>query len=228
MSDINLTDNLFQRDVNLEDSVNLKGKTKQESGSSFTRPHIDADRVARPTVGQQLEQTFGMGAVQAERRSEPPMPPQQPVVKAKPSATSARQPAFERRRPAPVAPRAPAQEAADRLVRGVNDDGAEESSPPVVYSERRVIDEKGNSLGRVSDVIFEGTDSKPTWMVVKPGVFRAARYVPVRGSYATVTDKLVVPFDQRTISSSPKAKGTHVLTSRERALLTQHYKLDLD
>ena len=206
--------------------INLTETTKRGSGSGFDRPHIDADRVGRPTVGQQLEQTFGTGAVDAERRSEPPMPPQPPVVRAQTATSGARQPAFERRQPASATPRDATKQPA--VVLGVDDDGAGDAEPPIVYSERRVIDEKGNSLGRVSDVIFEGTDSKPTWMVVKPGVFRAARYVPVRGSYATVTDKLVVPFDQRTISSSPKAKGTHVLTSRERSLLTQHYKLDLD
>ncbi len=119
----------------------------------------------------------------------------------------------------------PKFEPAKRAAPDELDTDTHEADLPIVYSERRVIDTNGNSLGKVRDVLFEGTDAKPTWLVVKKGPFRAARYVPVRGSYATVTNKLVVPFDQRMIGSAPKASGTHVLTSNERSLLAQHYGL---
>lgn len=205
-------------DINLTDQPNQAGR------NGVDRPHIRAERADRPTVGQQLEQSFGMGAVQTEeRRVQPPLPPQPPLGRAQ-QASTARQPQFEPKQPVQHAKRR--ADPAPMPAPGAG--GAIDAEPPIVYSERRVIDDKGNALGRVSDVIFEGTDPKPTWMVVKPGLFRAARYVPVRGSYATVTNKLVVPFSQRAISSSPRASGSHVLTSRERALLSQHYKLDVD
>lgn len=196
--------------------INLTDQVKQDEQPGLQQPRIDADRVGRPTVGEQLERSFGSGATQTRKRQpeqresnaqlpQPPLPPR-----------TARQPLFEPAEPTEPKPA------------GDLDGFVADSELPIVYSERRVIDTNGNSLGRVRDVLFEGTDAKPTWLVVKKSPFRAARYVPVRGSYATVTDKLVVPFDQRTITSSPKATGTHVLTSNERALLAQHYGLGAD
>lgn len=111
------------------------------------------------------------------------------------------------------------------LAYRLDESPADPAGTPIVYSDRRVIDEHGQQIGRVSDVVFEGSSAKPAWMVLKLGPLRGCRYVPAHGSYATVTDKLVVPFDRRTIAASPKAKGSHVLSAKERSLLIQHYHL---
>lgn len=93
------------------------------------------------------------------------------------------------------------------------------------FTGSEVLDEQGQSIGRVRDVVYEGSTSTPTWMVVKPGRLRAEHYVPVRGSYRTVSDKVVIPFDRHQVKSAPKANGDHVLTNEERAILAQHYHL---
>lgn len=95
----------------------------------------------------------------------------------------------------------------------------------VIYSDRQVVDEQGQTVGKVQDVLFEGASDSPTWLVVKPGFLRSAHYVPVRGSYTTVTEKVVVPFNRETIRRAPKANSDHVLTSEARAELAQHYAL---
>ncbi len=99
------------------------------------------------------------------------------------------------------------------------------SSDVVIYSDRQVVDEQGQAVGKVQDVLFEGAGDSPTWLVVKPGFLRSAHYVPVRGSYTTVTEKVVVPFNRETIRRAPKANNDHVLTSEARARLAQHYAL---
>lgn len=90
----------------------------------------------------------------------------------------------------------------------------------------KLQDEHGTPLGAVSDVIYEGATSEPTWLVVKPGLLRAEHYVPARGAYQTDDRRLVVPFTADQVKSAPKAKGDHVLNNEVRSLLAQHYHLD--
>lgn len=89
----------------------------------------------------------------------------------------------------------------------------------------QVIDPKGQPVGKVKDVVYDGSDNAPTWLVVKPGLLQAEHYVPVRGAYRTDTDNVVVPFDRQMVKSAPKAASDHVVTSEQRALLVQHYHL---
>lgn len=93
------------------------------------------------------------------------------------------------------------------------------------FTGSKVLDPKGQPIGKVSDVVFDGTTAVPTWMVVKPGLFQAEHFVPVRGSYRTEADRVVVPFDRQHVKAAPKAAGDHVITSEKRALLAQHYHL---
>ena len=59
----------------------------------------------------------------------------------------------------------------------------------------------------------------PNWLVVDPGLLRAAHYVPIDGSYVTGTGQVVVPWDKRWIKSAPKANGDHLLTDAQIARL---------
>lgn len=93
------------------------------------------------------------------------------------------------------------------------------------FTGSQVLDPNGQPLGTVSDVVYDGPNASPTWMVVKQGLFRAEHFVPVRGSYRTETDRVVVPFDRQQVKAAPKATGDHVVTSQKRALLVQHYHL---
>lgn len=102
----------------------------------------------------------------------------------------------------------------------------------MAYIDHDVIDETGERIGTVTDVLYEdppvgavgaNEPAQPTWLVVDPGLLRAAHYVPVAGSYRTERGDVVVPWNKEWIRSSLKAKGDHLLTDDDRSLLAQHY-----
>ena len=90
----------------------------------------------------------------------------------------------------------------------------------------RLLDEHGTAIGDVRDVIYEGAEDEPTWLVVKPGLLRAEHYVPARGAYQTDDHRVVVPFTADRVKSAPKAKRDHVLSHELRVQLTEHYHLE--
>lgn len=97
------------------------------------------------------------------------------------------------------------------------------------YTGHDVVDEHGDGIGRVVDVIYTDPTTSddgsmvPNWLVVDPGPLRAAHYVPISGSYVTESGQVVVPWDKRWVKSAPKANGDHLLTNDQIAELEQHY-----
>lgn len=106
-----------------------------------------------------------------------------------------------------------------------------DSTEQAVYTGHDVIDEQGNKLGKVTDVIYDDTAEtvdetrRPSWLVVDPGMLRAAHYVPVAGSYRTADGTIVTPWDKDWVKAALKAGHDHVLTREERDELTAHYAL---
>ena len=98
-------------------------------------------------------------------------------------------------------------------------------SNDVNFTGATLLDEQREKIGDVRDVIYEGADQTPTWLVVKPGLLRAEHFVPSQGAYRTENDELVVPYTAEQVKSSPKAKGAHALNEHDRALLGEHYHL---
>jgi hypothetical protein len=106
-----------------------------------------------------------------------------------------------------------------------------------VYTGHDVIDEQGNTVGRVTDVIYDDADvgppldadgmagRQPTWLVVDPGLLRAAHYMPVAGSYRTADGTIVTPWDKDWVKSATKASSDHILTREQRDDLMSHYAL---
>jgi sporulation protein YlmC with PRC-barrel domain len=94
------------------------------------------------------------------------------------------------------------------------------------YIGSTVIDNCGNSIGRVRDVLFDTASNRPTWLVVKPGLMRSEHYVPTRGAYRTADEDVVVPYNRDYITSSPKAGHDHVMSTHERMQLAQYFGLD--
>lgn len=86
-----------------------------------------------------------------------------------------------------------------------------------------VLDEKGASVGFVSDVIHDNGDSEPTWFVVDCGWMRAEHYVPAKGSFVTTKGDLIIPFRKKWVRAAPKANDGHVLTSEIRRQLAIYY-----
>ena len=86
-----------------------------------------------------------------------------------------------------------------------------------------VLDEKGASVGFVSDVIYDNGDDAPTWYVVDCGWMRSEHYVPVEGSFVTSKGDVILPFQKRWVRAAPKAADGHVLTSALRRDLAIYY-----
>ncbi len=105
----------------------------------------------------------------------------------------------------------------------------EHGDPRPTYTGHHVLDERGDDIGRVVDVIYTDPTTSddgsmtPNWLVVDPGLLRAAHYVPIDGSYLTGTGQVVVPWDKRWVKSAPKATGDHLLTEHQITELEQHY-----
>lgn len=91
------------------------------------------------------------------------------------------------------------------------------------YAGLSVLDEKGASVGFISDVLFDNGGSDPSWFVVDCGWLRAEHYVPADGSYVTSKGQLIIPFQKRWVRAAPKAAEGHVLTSALRRQLSIHY-----
>jgi hypothetical protein len=105
-----------------------------------------------------------------------------------------------------------------------------------VYTGHDVIDEQGNQIGRVTDVLYDDDGGpvdasapegvrRPSWLVVDPGLLRAAHYVPVAGSYRTAEGTIVTPWDKDWVKAALKASHDHILTRDEREELLAHYAL---
>jgi uncharacterized protein YrrD len=93
------------------------------------------------------------------------------------------------------------------------------------YNGRDVIDPAGERVGKVTDVIFDGADLEPAWLVVDPGLFKAERYVPVEGAATQDHRRLTIPYDLETVRSGPKVTRDHTLSSLTRSVLRDHYHL---
>lgn len=101
------------------------------------------------------------------------------------------------------------------------------------YTGHDVIDERGDRIGQITDVIYDDPTAdvigdplispKPIWLVVDPGLLRAAHYVPVAGSSRSVNGDVVVPWDKEWVKSAPKARGDHLLSRLDLHDLAQHY-----
>jgi sporulation protein YlmC with PRC-barrel domain len=99
------------------------------------------------------------------------------------------------------------------------------ASPPDGYNGKDVIDPAGERIGKVTDVIFDSADLEPAWLVVNPGLFKAERYVPVKGASAQDDRRLTIPYDLETVQAGPKAARDHTMSSVTRSVLRDHYHL---
>lgn len=94
------------------------------------------------------------------------------------------------------------------------------------YVGSTVLDRQGEPVGTVKDVVFEEADMTPSWLVVKPGLFRSPHYVPARNTYRTAGEDVVIPYDRDVVRSAPKAPDKdHVISHENRDELLRHYGL---
>lgn len=95
--------------------------------------------------------------------------------------------------------------------------------PSESYTGHDVIGSDGESIGKVTDVIYDDGSNDPAWLVVKSGLLRSEHYAPVEGSYTTDDGSIVVPFDKQWVKAAPTATGAHVMDSTLQHELTGHY-----
>ena len=86
-----------------------------------------------------------------------------------------------------------------------------------------MLDEKGASVGLVSDVIYDNSDDVPTWYVVDCGWMRSEHYVPAKGSFVTSKGDVILPFQKRWVLAAPKAAEGQVMTSAVRRHVAIYY-----
>ena len=96
------------------------------------------------------------------------------------------------------------------------------------YTGHDVIGPHGETIGKVTDVIYENGAGAPAWLVVNPGILQAEHYAPVEGSYTTDEGHIVLPFDKKWVKDAPKATGDHVVDGQLQQELVDHYGSPLD
>jgi sporulation protein YlmC with PRC-barrel domain len=88
-----------------------------------------------------------------------------------------------------------------------------------------VLDERGLSLGTVTDIVDSPHDGHPEFLIVDPGPLRPAHYVPIARSYHTSDGKIVVPWDKHWVKTTPRVTGDHMPTGHDREELLRHYSV---
>jgi hypothetical protein len=101
---------------------------------------------------------------------------------------------------------------------------AERQAADAAYRGHRVVDDHHRPIGKVTDVIYDEAGIAK-WAVVSPGVFRAEHFLPLDNTYLSLEGNLVVRFDRRTVSRSPKAERDHVLSPITERALEHYYQL---
>lgn len=94
---------------------------------------------------------------------------------------------------------------------------------PVVYHDAEVVDEHGEHIGSITDVIYDDLSDSPQWLTVHLGLLSSLHYVPVANSYKAENGGIVVPYDKTFVKHAPKANKDHVLTSAMKAELNTYY-----
>lgn len=93
------------------------------------------------------------------------------------------------------------------------------------FNHHPVIDPHGKKVGTVVDLISDRHTLEPQWLVVDPGVLRAAHYVPVEGAYHSAAGDVVIPFERSIVMRAPRATRDHVVTSDIEREIIEYYNM---
>jgi hypothetical protein len=99
------------------------------------------------------------------------------------------------------------------------------SEPTPLFTDHALLDQQGNKVGAVVDVVSDPSTLEPRWFVVDFGTFKANHYVPVLGSYQTADGDIVVPYDAESVKQAPKAHRDHIVTPELEHEIREHYGL---
>jgi len=93
--------------------------------------------------------------------------------------------------------------------------------PTYSFGKPVVSAENGDKIGKLVDVRSDDLSLAPQWLVVDPGPFRAAHYVPAEKAYQSADGSVVVPFSKAVVKQSPVAEK--VLTPQVATRLREYY-----
>lgn len=94
------------------------------------------------------------------------------------------------------------------------------------FTGHTVVDERGDVIGKVSDVVYGGaTGQAPKWLVVDVGLLGVSHYAPAERATLTETGEIVAAFDKRQVKSAPKAHRDHIVTNELEDEISRHYEL---
>ena len=94
---------------------------------------------------------------------------------------------------------------------------------PISYMGLTARDEHGETIGSITDVVYDDATNQPEWLVVNTGTLRADRFVPVNGAYTTEDGNLVLAFTKQMVKEAPKATDDHVIAHDVEQELREYY-----
>ena len=81
------------------------------------------------------------------------------------------------------------------------------------YSGHQVLDESGDAIGTITDVVFEDGSTTTAWFIVDPGWLRSNRFVPADGAHQSPNGDVIVTYNKRWVTTP----GRNVTSSDPRA-----------
>lgn len=113
-----------------------------------------------------------------------------------------------------------------------HDDATYDDVIHVDHVGRTVVDEHQHVIGIVVDVVYDNdmpgagaSGEQAAWLVVDPGMFRAAHWMPAAGTYRSADGRIVTPWDRALVRRAPKANDAHVMTPGLAHELERHYEV---
>jgi hypothetical protein len=98
----------------------------------------------------------------------------------------------------------------------------------VIVPGQPLVDNEGNGIGKITDVISDPATLRSEWVVVRTGRFGGEHLVPANALRASADGSLTAPFTADQVKAAPRAKD-HAAPSRpERESLYGHYGLAPD
>jgi hypothetical protein len=101
-----------------------------------------------------------------------------------------------------------------------------EEPPTMGLTDREVVDDHLQRIGKVTDVIYDPSIvGRARWATVKTGALGGEHVAPLAGAYRSEDGRLVLAFDRGTVKHAPKPPHDHVFTPEVEAELEAYYHL---
>ena len=92
------------------------------------------------------------------------------------------------------------------------------------WTNRPVVDEHHEKIGKVTDVFFGERGDEPQFAAVKTGLL-AEHLTPLDGAYLADDGAVVLPYSPSTVKHAPKPPRDHVLTPAVTSEISDYYDL---